>query len=273
VQVSEKTVSALAKVVTGDCGLTLYRSGPVLVRLFNDFGANDVYGNGFPSRWVYAETNIRRLNGSPALAALLACVLDPRDFMEANKPLEPAIEYVNRYLAYDGYEVIRLNNEYRVRDLRGTQVEFESPFGPPQGLNHVFIDEQAKKCDQKILAGDFDGAITNARSLLEAVLVEVERTLSPSPVKYDGDLPKLYRRATQALDMDPAGQENLQTKQVLSGLISIVNGLAGMRNTMSDAHVISQKPTRAQARLAVNASKTTADFVVSRLMEKTGREE
>jgi len=42
----------------------------------------------------------------------------------------------------------------------------------------LFIYEQSKKCDRKLAEVDFDGAITNARSLLEAVLTYVEKELS-----------------------------------------------------------------------------------------------
>ena len=58
-RISERSISALAKIVTGDSQISPYKSGPVLVRLFNEFGAKDVYGQGFPSRWYYAEEKIR----------------------------------------------------------------------------------------------------------------------------------------------------------------------------------------------------------------------
>lgn len=46
-----------------------YRSGPVLVKLFNQFGANDFYPRtgGFPSRWQYAEEKLRLMNGNAAM--------------------------------------------------------------------------------------------------------------------------------------------------------------------------------------------------------------
>ena len=42
VQISERSVSALAKIVSGDSQISPYKSGPVLVRLFNEFGSDDV---------------------------------------------------------------------------------------------------------------------------------------------------------------------------------------------------------------------------------------
>jgi hypothetical protein len=69
-KVSERTIKALGKIATGDQAkdgnaLAPYQSGPQLVTFFNEFGANDVYGQGFPSRWNFAEAKIRSFNGSP----------------------------------------------------------------------------------------------------------------------------------------------------------------------------------------------------------------
>ena len=110
--------------------------------------------------------------------------------------------------------------------------------------------------------GDFGGAITNARSLVEAVLIEIEKQLSPNPSQYDGDLIKLNKRVQTLLNLDPARKDiSDMLRQVLSGLTSVVNGLAGMRNKMSDAHVSSYKASKHHAKLAVNSAKTFADFI------------
>jgi hypothetical protein len=131
-------------------------------------------------------------------------------------------------------------------------------------VNQLFIDEQVQKCDRKLSERDFDGAITNARSLLEAVLCEVERELSPESVPpYDGDLVKLYRRVQKLLNLEPSRTDIAEPlKQVLGGLVSIVSGLAGIRNKMGDAHVRSYQPAKRHAVLVVNAAKTLAAFVV-----------
>ena len=56
-KLSENTLSELGKIVTGDTKMSPYRSGPMLVRLFNQFGSNDHYpkNGGFPSRWQYLD--------------------------------------------------------------------------------------------------------------------------------------------------------------------------------------------------------------------------
>ena len=131
-------------------------------------------------------------------------------------------------------------------------------------MNRVFIDEQVKKCDRKLDEGDFDGAITNARSLLEAVLIEVEHGLClEDPAPYDGDLIKLYRRVQQLLNLEPSRKDVSDSlKQVLSGLSSIVTGLSGLRNKMSDSHAATYRPSKRHSALVVNTAKTVAGFII-----------
>ncbi|MBE0574386.1 MAG: abortive infection family protein [Desulfuromonadales bacterium] len=261
-KITERTISAIGKIATGDEHLSTYRSGPQLVRLFNEFGTNDIYGQGFPSRWQYAEDKIRSLNGTDAIGALLCQILDPREFMDTEFSMSEAVQYVNARFKYDGYEVVIDNGLAKIRDLAGIAVTCEHPFQGSKKEGHLFIDEQIKKAETKIKEGDYDGAITNARSLLEAVLTELEKTLDKNAPPYDGDLTKLYKRVQKLLNLEP-GRPDIEgpLKQVLSGLSSIVNGMAGLSNKMGDRHVRSYKPNKHHASLVVNTAKTLANFL------------
>ncbi len=202
-KISERTLKALGKIVTGDGGLSPYKSGSNLVSLFNELGLNDVYGQVFPSRWVFAEESIRQLNGKPELILLFEMIFDPREYIDTEFKVEEAIEFINKYLSYEKYQIVIVNGYAKVRDLKGVDVEFVHPFNGSQNDAHMFIDEQVSKCDSKISAGDYYGAISNARSLLEAVLTEIERSLDSNAPKYDGDLVKLYRRVSKLMNLGP----------------------------------------------------------------------
>jgi len=261
-KLSARSIQALGKIVTGDAGLSPYRSGPKLVNLFNDFGASDQYDQGFPSRWHYAEEKLHTINGTKMLPAIIRSVFDPGDFLDAKKEVEPAIDYLNQRLKYDGYDLVKDGDFVKIRDVNGIMVDMTNPFKGSDDDAHVFIDEQIQKSESKIQEGDYDGAITNARALLEAVLTEIERQFDSAGPEYDGDMIKLYRRVQKRLNLDPSRADIDSTlKQVLSGLVSVTSGLAGLRNKMSDAHVRSYKPMKHHAVLVVNASKTMANFL------------
>jgi len=127
-----------------------------------------------------------------------------------------------------------------------------------------YIKEQIEKCEDKIMNHDYDGAITNARTLVESVCLFI---LDESNIRYeyDGSLIKLYKEVYKALKMDPALYQEDCFKQILSGIISTINGLSNIRNVMSDAHGRSKtkyyKPTERHAILAVNSAKVISEFI------------
>lgn len=274
-KLSDYSTQRVGEFIAGDADGWPYRSGPKLVAYFNKLGFREVYGQGFPSRATFAKEKVAELNGKPKLKDALRELLDPRLWLEvSNGTVEGCAEQVNEILRYDGYEVVRDGNFYKVRELSGAVIEVENRFAQSEELSELLIEEQIQKCREKVESGDYSGAITNARSLIEAVCTKIEADLDPNALGNDGDLVKLFNRVRKLLNLDPSRQDiNESLKQVLSGLSNIINGLAAMRNKMSDAHGVAYKPSRHHAKLAVNAAKTLADFLfdtMSYQIEKGG---
>jgi len=130
-----------------------------------------------------------------------------------NKPanVQDALTYLNEFLAYDGYEVVQHGKSYDVVDKTRGEILVDVKLEPSH-LSHAFIMEQIEKCRSKMGQGDYDGAITNARSLVEAVLAAIEKECDANPPPYDGDLPKLYRGVQKHLNLSP---ENLSCARSL----------------------------------------------------------
>ncbi len=274
-KLSDYSTQRVGEFIAGDADGWPYRTGPKLVAYFNKLGFREVYGQGFPSRATFAKEKVAELNGKPKLKDALRELLDPRLWLGvSNGTVEGCAEQVNEILRYDGYEVVRDGNFYKVRELSGAVIEVENRFAESEELSELLIEEQIQKCREKIENGDYSGAITNARSLIEAVCTKIEADLDPNALGNDGDLVKLFNRVRKLLNLDPSRQDiNESLKQVLSGLSNIINGLAAMRNKMSDAHGVAYKPSRHHAKLAVNAAKTLADFLfdtMSYQIEKGG---
>lgn len=269
-KLSYKTIQVLAKIVTGDSGKSPYRSGPNLVRFFNNLGLNDEYGQGFPSRWRYAEESIKKINGTGQLIELFKDILDPRDFVDKNFSLEEVVKILNDCLKFDGYEIVESSGRYQVQDLSGAIITVENK----EILDHSYISTQIEKCRKKIIDSDYDGAITNARTLVESVLIEIVQKIENVEIEYDGDLMKLYKRAQSSLNLDPSRKDIADSlKQTLSGLISIVNGLSSLRNKMGDAHASSFAPSKHHAKLAVNCAHTIVSFIYDSFnYQNTGKE-
>lgn len=268
-KISNRTISALQKLITGDpvadgaSPLVPYRGGPKLVQFFNDFGFDDVYdGSGFPPRWTFVESKLRSLNGTPRLKEVILAALHPGEFIATEFQHCDAVDYLNQFLGTDGFKVVVAGNNLQLTGNAEPAVVMEADLDQtPQALND-FIGEQLLKCDAKLKAEDYDGAITNARSLVEAVLLQIENRLVEDPMSYDGKLPKLNNRVSKLLNLDPSRKDISESlRQVLSGLTSVVNGIAPLRNTLSDSHAQSYRPQRHHAKLAVNSAKTLSDFL------------
>jgi len=257
--VSEKTIQFLAKGLCGDSGLVPYKTGPQLVDFFVQFGANDQYGDGFPSRWRYTEEKVREFNGTKELKNIIEQSLDPRDFIDWSGNIEQTIRIFNDFLKFDGYELKKVGEFYKIADSAGLLVEPITVIG----ISQDFIQEQIAKCNEKIDQGDYNGAITNARSLAEAVLIEIIEEHECEEVKNDGKLENLYKRVKKILNLtiDP---DTLPPTviQILSGLDSISSGLAGLSNNSGDRHANKFKTKKHHARLAVNATMTFVDFLL-----------
>jgi hypothetical protein len=103
VKVEMPSISALQKLITGDPvssggALAPYRSGPALVDFFNQFGGqDDEYGQGFPSRWIYAESRLSDLNGKPNFGKVIEAAVDPRVYFGTDFSVDDAVDYLNHF--------------------------------------------------------------------------------------------------------------------------------------------------------------------------------
>lgn len=177
-KLSNSTINALGRLITGDSELTPYLSGPKLVSFFNDFGSQEVYASGFPSRWKFAEQELLKFNNTDKLSEIIVATVDPRRFLNSELNVEATVEFLNKYLQYDNYELVKNGLVYKVvviskdsmLDKAHNSQNYADIF--TNKISNDFIVEQSEKCHEKIDKQDYDGAITNARSMIEGVLVE-----------------------------------------------------------------------------------------------------
>lgn len=65
---NSKTLEKLRLLINEE---TEYRSGPQLVSFFNDLGSKDIYGQGFPSRWIYTDNKLSQITELLNLTSVL----------------------------------------------------------------------------------------------------------------------------------------------------------------------------------------------------------
>jgi hypothetical protein len=132
---------------------------------------------------------------------------------------------------------------------------------PEITISNTHIMETVAKANQRIEYGDYDGAITTARTLLEEMESEIYRKLTNKEPEHRGDLIKLFKSVAQLLNLSIHKDLDGRLKEILSGLYKINNGISNLRNTIGDAHAKKFKPQAHHARLAVNCSFTFCQFL------------
>jgi hypothetical protein len=118
---------------------------------------------------------------------------------------------------------------------------------------------------------DPEGAITIARTLLETVTKRILDECDAAYIDTD-DLPKLYSKAAQALNLAPNQHTEEPIKAILGGAMTLVNGIGTLRNRLSDSHGrggrLPVRPSPRHASLAVNTAGAVATFLVETFNEK-----
>ena len=79
------------------------------------------------------------------------------------------------------------------------------------------------------------------------------------------DLPKLYKLASEKLNLAPSQHSEEAFKRILGGCASVVEGLGSLRNKVGDAHARGKRPIRVlprHAHLAVNLAGAMALYLV-----------
>lgn len=102
-----------------------YRSGPKLVKFFNNLGFEDSYRQGFPSRWVYTDQRLEQINGSRELDKCIRAVFNPANFIGKLPDLDAHIVSFNEFLAFNKWKVVRSGADISFRKLE--KIEIDEP--------------------------------------------------------------------------------------------------------------------------------------------------
>lgn len=102
---------------------TEYRKGHELVAFFNELGFKDTYGQGFPSRWVYTDSKLEKINGTPELDKCIKKVFAPVNFVGRIDVLDTFIADFNQFLVFDDWQVKRIGKE--ITFTKAGKIDFE----------------------------------------------------------------------------------------------------------------------------------------------------
>ena len=276
-KISLQTMKALASIIRfGTVGgnSTIWKSSRELKRFFSELGCDSIYLSSGQDNEMPIIAQLKKSNGTDMIVKMIEKALDPQYFGERTSNTLAA-KRLNPYLKKDGYRLIPVEEEsfndegilgsggdfffFEVRSISNETVEVSSI----AKLDNSFINEQIDKAKRKLAEEDYDGAMTNAHSLVEAFLKEMISRSGVEVSEYVGNLPKLYDIAQQAINLDPSQEDLSETlSHVLSGLDSIIFGISRSSNEMGDRHLPKYRADHHHARLVVNAAFTFCEFLL-----------
>jgi len=162
----KKSLEKLRDLINED---TKSRSGPELVKFFNDLGFNDSYGPKPPSRKVYTDEKLTQINNTSQLDECIKKLFEPVNFIGRYPELDNFIKEFNEFLAFDKLKVIR--NEAEITFLETEKIiidDHSSEIKEDEFLNKQFSEISLKKIG-------LDDTITK---ILEYRFEEIKKCLS-----------------------------------------------------------------------------------------------
>ena len=254
-----------------------YLSGPTLCDISNRFGLSVSYGwnGGAQSRWAYLDDLIEHCIQKNRESDLLAFLFSKGQFTEKLKGHPPeVIEYayskiictiigqINGVLYFGGNELVQTGNTFSIHK-RGTAITVFVP--SMKAIDESYITDLSERAMKDVLDGNYDSAITKARTLLEEVFCYVieKKGVEPSAT---GDIGKLYNQVKRLYNMHQNSDLDKRINGLLSGLEKVLSAIAEMRNKGSDSHGVGSKRiaiSAHHARLFVNSAMTLADFILA----------
>lgn len=277
-------------ILDGDCvieelnGIKIampYLSGPMICEISQKFGYYQGYFWGVNSkqnlsRWQYMDNILKYVVTENKVNHFLSYLMQRDKFTDISKNVcnindfESVYEYtikkildkINSILYFGGHKLVVINNQFIIKDYK-EKITIDVP-----NINIVdreYIKDLSRRAMKDIDEGNLDSAITKSRTILEEIFCYVIEIKNEIPSD-SGDIGRLFKQVKDLYCMHTDKNANKCVNKLLSGLENIVQSIAEMRNNVSDSHGVGNKRVdimEHHARLAVNSSKTMAEFILS----------
>ena len=242
-QLSDKTLRCLREMINER---TEYRSGPNIIAFFNALGFNDSYGQGFPSRWVFTDDQLSKINGTAKLDACIKNTFAPINFIGRFAELDKLISEFDEYLAFDKWRLERNGAELQFCKLE--RVEIKEPPSSQQKENEflsrdfadlrfdgmglepavqIVIEQRVKEIENCFAANSPLAVILLVGSSLEGILLGVAQ-----------QFPRQFNSASAA-PKDKTGTTRAFQEWALNGFIDVARELGLIEHdTQRFSHVL-----------------------------------
>lgn len=198
--------------------------------VFIDLATGKNMGNKFYETYEEKRTELLQLDSS-ILTAIPKWIYDNRygsNFWTFIKGISPNYQgrrnFINKSFS-DLYDFIEKGADQPV-SLSLDEIN--------SAIKNEYVDLLWKKIYSR-KSFDKDGAITACKTLLETVL---KYLLDNKNIEYSSkdDIIDLYKKVNKSYGLEPNKQKSAEFNQLFTGCMSVINGIAAIRNKYGDAH-------------------------------------
>lgn len=254
-----------------------YLSGPAICEISSLFGLPVTYSwsGGALSRWQYFDGVMEFCIKQNRMFDFLSYLFSKDKFFDILKDLsvndiqhayetiiQKVLEQINSILYFGGHELRAIGKTYQICNV-DDMVSVSAPV--VKIIDRTYIKDLASRANKDIDEGNFDSAITKARTILEETFCYVIEKKGQVPLS-SGDISKLYGQVKTLYSMHTDKNLDKRINTLLSGLEKILSAIAEMRNKESDSHGVGNRRigiSDYHTRLFVNAAIAMADFILS----------
>lgn len=203
-----------------------YLSGPDICSISMIFGCYIEYSN--LSRWQYFDNLFDHCIKNDKCSDLFLYLFSKEQFSklfpkdlgadEIDKVykhfFDLVIDKINGILYYGGNELVFLGNQFIIKTI-GSKIQIQAP--RIKSIDREYVKNISGRALDDIEQGNFDSAITKARTLVEETFCYVIEKKSEEP-STSGDINKLYRQVKDLYNMHPNPNADRRVNTLLSGL-------------------------------------------------------
>lgn len=229
---------------------------------FNHLGHNLHIASRVPSVRELLDDLNGRADGEQAIIRIIDQVVDPRDFLDEPAKVDAVVDYLNKRLVHDGFELRKAGLRHHV--IR-TALELTAASALRAKIEAFDLDSVQRDFDRALTEGDPEDAITAACSTIESVC-KCLLDLMGQPLPAKQDIQGLVREVGRHLNLSPDRTDiGPDIKQILGGLASVAGGIGVLRTHAGDAHGRGKGTAKVDARiarLAVHSAGTLSVFFI-----------
>jgi len=236
-----------------------------------DFFQHRINNDDWSDDWVFEDSRLNLMKCQNEIFLKFLCETIHPVVRTDQKEVKNLLKIYNSNLEADKFEIFQIKVISDKPVFSARLIITPIQIGNLDRFDFDFIRQQHRKCDEKLLSNDYDGAITNSRSLVEGVIGEIYYKCMGKKLPKTGDLLKDYKVIKNLINLSDDLYINDGLKSIVRSFNGIIQNIDSLSNKMGDRHRPIMQPKKHHAKLVVDSAKTISDFLFSSMEHQANR--